>query len=162
MIIELECGAKVRTYFASQVQSLKLRHESNDISPNLFEIQCETFSFHATFDIDNGKKSCKMKGQQFGIVSDAATTGHKLQGYTALCLIANDWHCGQNWAYVVLSRVTTMDGLYLNQPLSKDLTKYGMSEDMKEMMRYIKQKYLLAPIEQEQYASMLKFESHSL
>jgi hypothetical protein len=36
--------------------------------------------------------------------------------------------------YVVLSRVRTMKGLYLAEPLSHDLNKYAMSKKMKEMI----------------------------
>ena len=36
--------------------------------------------------------------------------------------------------YVVLSRVRTMKGLYLAEPLAHDLDKYAMSAKMKEMI----------------------------
>ena len=54
-----------------------------------------------------------MKGTQFPIISNSCTTGHKLQGYTVPKILVNDWYYGTNWAYIVLSRVKTMDGLYL-------------------------------------------------
>lgn len=158
MIIELECGATIRAFFASQIHALKLKHEAKDIKPTVFEVKSESFSFNATMTIDDERKICAMKGQQFSVVSNTATTGHKLQGYTALCLIVNDWHYGQNWAYVVLSRVTTMKGLFLTKPLSEDLTKYAMSDDMKEMLREFQRTILLTRLDDSTYEDILKFE----
>ena len=51
-----------------------------------------------------------------------ATTGHKLQGMSKDALIVNSWGYGfENWVYVVLSRVRTRSGLFLNKKL--DLKK---------------------------------------
>ena len=40
----------------------------------------------------------------------------------------------RNWQYVVLSRVKTMAGLYLNQRLKNDLDKYKKPEEMLRMI----------------------------
>ena len=58
------------------------------------------------------------KVKQVPVNSNIATTGHKLQGMSKDVLIVNDWNyrCA-NWVYVVLSRVRTLDGLYLMTPL---------------------------------------------
>ena len=59
---------------------------------------------------------------QFPIVSNTATTGHKLQGATKENLYIPFWHYGtENWIYVVISRVKTMDGLYFGEPLDPKL-----------------------------------------
>ena len=42
-----------------------------------------------------------------------ASTGHRLQGQTKEALIVVGWtYMIENWIYVVLSRVTTMKGIY--------------------------------------------------
>ena len=59
---------------------------------------------------------------QFGIVSNVATTGHKLQGMSKDNLIVESWNYSfDNWIYVVLSRVRTRSGLFICEKL--DLTK---------------------------------------
>ena len=49
-----------------------------------------------------------------------ATTGHKLQGTTKDVIIITSWPRGnlfKNWEYVILSRVCTLNALYLLQPI---------------------------------------------
>jgi hypothetical protein len=54
----------------------------------------------------------------FPVNNDLATTGHKLQGMTINFLIVSSINYNTaNWIYVVLSRVTSLDGLLLMQPL---------------------------------------------
>jgi hypothetical protein len=63
----------------------------------------------------------KSKITQFPILLDLATTGHKLQGMTKKHLIVSSFNYGTaNWIYVVLSRVTSIKGLYLLKPLKLD------------------------------------------
>ena len=48
-----------------------------------------------------------------------ATTGHELQEMSNDALIVNSWGYGfENWVYVVLSRVRTRSGLFLNKKLN--------------------------------------------
>ena len=67
---------------------------------------------------------------QFPVNSNIATTGHKLQGMTKDSLIVHAWnYTFTNWIYVVLSRVRTLDGLYLCEKL--DETKlFECDEDL--------------------------------
>jgi hypothetical protein len=157
--IQLENGVTVRAFFVSQIATLKLQHEMDDIVPNQFNATPETFSFTAKLEIEGCTNYCNMKGDQFPVISNTATTGHKLQGYTATTLLANDWYYGENWTYVVLSRVRTMAGLYMMQPLSKDLTKYAMSDKMKQMLAEFEQGHLLQPIDDDAYRQMLQHEN---
>jgi len=54
----------------------------------------------------------------FPVNYDLATTGNKLQGMTKKFLIVSSINYNTaNWIYVVLSRVTSLDGLFLMQPL---------------------------------------------
>ena len=54
--------------------------------------------------------------------SNNATTGHKLQGCTIEDLYIPSWSNQTSWSYVAISRVTTLEGLFLGRPLdpSKD------------------------------------------
>ena len=50
---------------------------------------------------------------QIPVNSSDAITGHKLQGLTKDNLIVYSWNKLTEWIYVVLSRVKTLNGLYL-------------------------------------------------
>ena len=86
---------------------------------------------------------CKMK--QIQINSNDATTGHKLQGISKDLIIVSSWPTGRlaamfkNWEYVVLSRVRTLSGLFLIDPI--DMNKsFKPSEELKKYMENAKRK----------------------
>jgi hypothetical protein len=58
---------------------------------------------------------------RFPVLANHATTGHKLQGQTKERPYISDWHYGSKWPYGVLSRVTTLKGLFLFKLLWKDV-----------------------------------------
>jgi hypothetical protein len=149
-IIDLS-GTRIRAYYASQILSLTVRHEINDITPEIFEVACKDFTFRATISLDDQKRSVMMKGKQFPLISNSATTGHKLQGCTLLELAIFEHFYGQNWMYVVLSRVRTMKGLFLAVPLSEDLAKYAMPDKMKEMIAGFQQRLGLVIYSETEY-----------
>jgi energy-coupling factor transporter ATP-binding protein EcfA2 len=55
------------------------------------------------------------------LVLNSATTGHKLQGKSVDNLLVSHWSNAQNWAYVVLSTVRTLNGLHLRSVLPDDI-----------------------------------------
>jgi len=58
--------------------------------------------------------TCQMT--QFPVNLNDATTGHKLQGMSKDVIIITSWPKGglfRNWEYTVLSRVRTLEGLYM-------------------------------------------------
>ena len=60
----------------------------------------------------------KQKVLQLDVLSGMACTGHRLQGQTKEALIVVGWtYKVQNWIYVVLSRVTTMRGIFFMEPI---------------------------------------------
>jgi hypothetical protein len=67
---------------------------------------------------------CKMK--QIPAISNDATTGHKLQGMSKDVIVVTSWLTRglaamfKNWEYVVLSRVRTLSGLYLVEPIDME------------------------------------------
>ena len=63
------------------------------------------------------RRNCKVKLLQLPVNLNDATTGHKLQGMTKQNLIVRAWCYTSGWIYTVLSRVRTLDGMYLNEEL---------------------------------------------
>ena len=89
------------------------------------------------------KFKCRMT--QIPVNVNDATTGHKLQGMSKDVMIVTSWPKGglsalfKNWEYVVLSRVRTLEGLYLFEPI--DLEKsFKPSLELKRYMRRATQK----------------------
>lgn len=86
---------------------------------------------------------CKMT--QIPANSNDGTTGHKLQGMSKDVIIVTSWPTGglskifKNWEYVVLSRVRTLSGLYLVDPI--DMEKlFNPSSQLRSYIDKIKQK----------------------
>lgn len=74
-----------------------------------------------------------VKITQIPINMNDATTGHKLQGMSKDKLIVTSWSFMSNWVYVVLSRVRTLNGLYLLKPLPEDsLDKFRVPTELRE------------------------------
>ena len=63
----------------------------------------------------------KIQLTHFDIVINHCTTGHKLQGKSLDQLVISEWNRTQNWAYVVLSRVRTLKGLFLLKPIPTNI-----------------------------------------
>ena len=77
--------------------------------------------------------------------SNYGTTGHKLQGISKKVIIVLSWPTGglskifKNREYVVLSRVRTLSGLYLVDPI--DIEKsFNPSSQLRSYIDKIKQK----------------------
>jgi hypothetical protein len=87
----------------------------------MFKVSTKTFEVMIKLPVNQGKdfiKLSKCKILQFPLNNDLATTGHKLQGMTKKIMIVSQFNYScPNWIYVVLSRVTTLDGLFLLQPI---------------------------------------------
>ena len=68
-------------------------------------------------------------------------TGHKVQGFSVVAIILGalgKHHKNglSGWLYVVLSRVRTVDGLFLMEKIEQDPSKYILRSDVvKEMDR---------------------------
>ena len=61
----------------------------------------------------------KIKFEQFPINVANARTVHKLQGRSIKNLVISTWNYTGNWVYVVLSRCSTLDGIFIRKPLLK-------------------------------------------
>ena len=73
----------------------------------------------------------------FLVVLNHATTGHKLQGKSLDALVIAQWSKTKNWAYVVISRVRTLAGLFLTHPIPDDID-FMPSSDYLEMMENLR------------------------
>ena len=88
---------------------------------------------------------------QFPTVGNFATTGgHKLQGKSVNELVVAEWSKVKNWAYVVLSRVRTLAGLFLEKPIPSDID-FSPNPDYLEMMERLRNNILVEPIDTEQW-----------
>ena len=89
---------------------------------------------------EKDKDVIKMKISQLPVVSNDATTGHKLQGRGVDQLFVHNWSYVTNWPYVMLSRVKTMAGLLCRSKLSTDLRKYAMPVKLHNLIQRLKRK----------------------
>lgn len=83
----------------------------------------------------------KVRTFQFPAVLSLVLTGHKTQGLTVnsiiLGSISNTHRSGlTGWLYVILSRVRTLQGLFLMEKIEQDPAKYKLRTDVQtEMFR---------------------------
>ena len=83
----------------------------------------------------------KMKATQLPVISNQATTRHKLQGASMNQLFVNNWNYTTNWPYVVLSQLWSSKGLYLCNNLTTDLTKYAMQWQLQKMIQQLEKEH---------------------
>ena len=94
-----------------------------------------------------------MKGTQLPLLVNNATTGHKLQGATINSLFVHCWRYEKNWPYVVLSRVKTLQGIFLRDRLTRDLRKFDVPDKLKIMMREMR-KYTPPDLTDDEYSNL--------
>lgn len=152
--LKLDCGTTINALFASQVDCIQVQHENDDILPPIFDVVAQGFTFKTKMGMGTEDLIAKMGGQQFPLISNTCTTGHKLQGCTVKELLCNAWHYTGNWAYVVLSRVKEMKGLHIRHRLTTDLQKYKMPQNMKDMLAAFKGKCALSELNDNDYHAM--------
>ena len=75
----------------------------------------------------------------FPILTNYATAGHKLQGKSLESLVISEWSTKENWAHVVLSRVRTLDGLFLTSPIPREVS-FTPSFEYTRMMQSLRSK----------------------
>ena len=152
--LKLDCGTTINAVFVGQVEFIEVEHENDDIIPRVFEVKPQNWTFTTKLQIGAHSMKVNMKGCQFPIISNSCTTGHKLQGCTLVDILVNDWQYKQNWAYVVLSRVRTMAGLYIRETLTHNLLKYVKAPKMFEMLDSFRQRIALPSFSDADYDAM--------
>jgi hypothetical protein len=139
----IEEALQINAVFASDVDHILLKHTNTRILPSTFKISPK----RTTFTIKVKKSSylynkvrnedgsiCPMLAKQLPVIHNNATTGHKLQGRSIAKLFIHQWNYTTNWPYVLLSRVTSISGLYLREPLKEDLSKFSVPKALQNMI----------------------------
>ena len=129
--------------------------------PQVFRVESQKLLFKAKLKIGSEQYVTGMEGTQFPCVSNGCTMGHKLQGCTCIKMLVNDWFYGSNWPYVVLSRVRTMEGLYIREELDTDLSQYAMPDSMKAMLQKFRDTIALNELTVEDYTDMVRRTSYN-
>jgi len=109
-----------------QIRAEKMSHQDlSHILEGRFHILPEFGTFSVSFSISEvGKKvwiKTKIQIVHFLVVLNHATIGHKHQGKSLDALVIAQWSKTKNWAYVVISRVQTLAGLFLTSRIPEDI-----------------------------------------
>ena len=137
-------GFNIKCVYASEVDHLKWQTEHDGrtkimkIEPVQYQTLRADFPLPDALRVDTYHKAkVFLKATQLPLISNNATTGHKLQGSTLNDIYVPSWSYGVNWPYVVMSRVRTLGGLFTGQQLdpSKD---YSVPANLIKMIRKIK------------------------
>ena len=132
----LSSGILVPCVLASQVDHVTLQHCNKRIFPSEFTMKPKQFNNQSVSiplprdmmaDPVKDRRTVRLTFNQLPIISNSATTGHKLQGTGVDHIFIHNWHYAKNWPYVLMSRVKTMSGLFLRRPLDRNLSKYKKS-----------------------------------
>ena len=139
--VMLESGVEVRAVYASQVECIVLRHQTKGMTDRLFKMKSDVHRVSAKWPMPKSLQTSNKRDEmipmvihQFPIVRNSCTTGHKLQGKTEENIFIYEWHYGTNWPYVVLSRVTTMAGVFIREDLDEDVSKYCIPEELNYLL----------------------------
>ena len=139
--VVLSNGVPVKAVFASNVEQIILKHSNKRIHPEIFALEPKTYTFQAKIlkpsvlqTKGDEREAISMKAKQLPVITNNATTGHKLQGSGVDNVFIHTWSYTTNWVYVMLSRVRTKSGLYMRKPLSRDLKKYAVPPALVRMI----------------------------
>jgi hypothetical protein len=117
-----------------------------------FEIKSVPSCFKVQYPDDDDylgmgmKWAPSMRIEHFPMSVNFATTGHKLQGKSVDVLVIAEWTSTYNWPYyVVLSRVRTLDGLFLLEPMPDHL-EFAPDPRYVSMMERLRETILDEPI----------------
>jgi ATP-dependent exoDNAse (exonuclease V) alpha subunit len=135
-------GFKVNTVDAIHVAEIiiKVDSSSKEISMRPVPFTAGVYMRMENQMGTSGMYDMPVSGTQFTFLVNHATTVHKLQGKTVDRLYIVNWSYAQNWVYVALSRVRSLQGLYLRRCLdeSKTLEPHSQLKRMIEMFRETK------------------------
>ena len=143
-------GRKVHCASVDDIDHITCEHWRKDRlnePQKTFVVKVEECTVHPSIPAYGGVPMSfgAVKISQFGVNSNIATTGHKLQGMTKTNLaVSSWWYSCRNWVYVVLSRVTILNGLYLLKSLDRN-QDYSVDKKLleeEERLRKIEKKIL--------------------
>ena len=166
-------GIQVPVVRASDIAQIAMRHESPDVNSPVFLLEPKTKqTFRAkvpypdSFQV-GGQTSTRllyMRGTQLPILCNNATTGHKLQGATIETLFVHAWSNVRNWTYVVLSRVKTLNGLFLRNKLDvRDLLKLNeIPSTQRQLVQNMRRRRMKHAFSDEEYGLIYGQDYHRL
>ena len=112
-----------------------------EIFPSIFRVKAAIpiplDGTNVTKDTPRRQRRCHFKTFPLNIAN--ARTIHKLQGRSLDNVVINSWQYKDNWIYVALSRVRTLNGLYLRLPLQHSGCK-PMSQEIRQFMDKLRRK----------------------
>jgi hypothetical protein len=143
-------GYWVNTVTVDEVDQLEFEWQDYDRFKGKFRVSAIKGVFNVKFPVTEMGKEVRVgttiEITQFPAVVNFATTGHKLQGKSMDKLLIAEWSNVKNWAYVVLSRVRTLAGLFLETPIPADLD-FSPNIDYLEMMERLRLNILVGQID---------------
>jgi hypothetical protein len=147
-------GYWVYSVTVDEVDQLELRWQDSDRFQGVFRVSATQGVYKVKYPVTENCKevrvSTTMDLTQFPVVVNFATTGHKLQGKSVDELVIAQWSGVKNWAYVVLSRVRTLAGLFLEKPIPDDID-VTPNPDYLDMMARLRQSIMKTPIDTEEW-----------
>jgi hypothetical protein len=141
-------GCWVHTISIDSVDFIEVEWQDCDHYVGRFQLTPESAAFSVKYPISefglNTRIHASIDMTYLPVLVNHATTGHKLQGKTVKRLVIAQWSRLKNWAYVVLSRVRTLDGLFLVKPIPPDVD-FSPANDYLDMMVYLRKEILATP-----------------
>ena len=110
----------VKCVYASQIKHVLWEVNKNIVFIEPKQYNCLKANFPLPPTLQEGKVkhvTIHLKATQIPLISNNATTGHKLQGSSLDALYVPAWNYATNWPYVVISRVRFLEGLFLGKEL---------------------------------------------
>ena len=141
-------GFWVYSVAVNDVEYLELEWQDASRFKGTFQVHSKKAMYVVDFPMPQHKKRIRLKTkmilEQFPVVINFATTGHKLQGKSLVSLVIAEWTDLKNWAYVVISRVCTLMGLFLLSPIPENYI-FTPPKAYLEMMDRLRHKFLAKP-----------------
>ena len=141
-------GVWVYTISVEFVEYIEVEWQDCDKFIGRFRLTPKVGVFRVKFPITqfglNTRIQTSIQFRYFSVVVNHATTGHKLQGKTVQSLVIAEWSRVKNWAYVVISRVKTLDGLFLLKPILDNID-FSPANDYLEMMKNLRKTMFATP-----------------
>ena len=148
-------GYWVNSVTVDQVDQLELSGQDSDRFKGKFRVSPLRLKYNSMYPVSNfGRKmrvSTQIQFTQFPVLGNYATTGHKLQGKSVDELVIAEWSKVKNWAYVVLSRVRTLVGLFLTEPIPDNID-FRAAPDYLDMMENLRETILATSINTEEWS----------
>jgi hypothetical protein len=148
-------GYWVYSVTVDEVDQLEFEWQDYDRFKGSFRVDPAQSVYKVKFPVtEAGSKEVRvpttMDLTQFPTVVNFGTTGQKLQGKSVDELVIAEWSKVKNWAYVVLSRVCTLAGLFLEKPIPADID-FTPNPDYLAMMERMRTSILVNPIDTDQW-----------